>query len=72
MLGVLTDHDMRCYSNAAFCTVLARDAVRPWTEMLVRSFGTHVNEAIVDQCEQRITHEARTTWSSIGLASSKP
>ncbi len=39
MLGVLTDHYMRCYSDAAFCIVLAHDAVKPRTEMLVRSFG---------------------------------
>ena len=39
MLGVFTDHYMRCYSDAAFCTILERDAVRPWSEMLVRSFG---------------------------------
>jgi len=39
MLGVLMDHYMRCYSDASFCTILARQAVRPWSEMLVRSFG---------------------------------
>ena len=39
MLGVLTDHYMRCSSDAAFCTILARNVVRPWSEVLVRSFG---------------------------------
>jgi len=45
MLGVLTDHYMRCAidsnsdgSFAAFCTILARKSVKPWTEILVRSF----------------------------------
>ena len=32
MLGVLTDHDMRCYSNAVI-----------WTEMLLRSFGNDLD-----------------------------
>jgi len=46
MLGVLFDHYFRCAIDAdsngsylPFCTVLARRSVKPWTELLVRSFG---------------------------------
>ena len=40
MLGDLTDHYMRCYSSdAPVCAILARDVVKPWSEILVRSFG---------------------------------
>jgi amino acid adenylation domain-containing protein len=47
MIGVLTDHFGRCaldtYSDGGsyipFCTVLASTHVKPWTEVLVRSFG---------------------------------
>jgi len=45
MIGVLTDHYMRCaidaYSDgsyAPFCTILSREKVKPWTEILIRSF----------------------------------
>jgi len=51
MIGVLTDHYMRCALDSVseygdpsnenyypFCTVLARKSVKPWTEMLVRTF----------------------------------
>jgi len=46
MLGVLTDHYMRCALDslgdhyAPFCTILARKQVKPWAELLVRTmFG---------------------------------
>ncbi|CAE7602347.1 tycA [Symbiodinium sp. CCMP2456] len=46
MIGVLTDHYMRCAIDMdkdnqyyPFCTTLARTAVRPWSEILVRSLG---------------------------------
>jgi len=46
MVGVLTDHWMRCAIDslddgfAPFCTVLSRSSVKPWTEILVRTtFG---------------------------------
>jgi len=49
MIGVLTDHYMRCaidsYSidTSTFywpsCTTLARTSVKPWTEIIVRSLG---------------------------------
>jgi len=47
MIGVLTDHYMHCAldqkgngdSYYPFCTVLARKAVPPWTELMVRAFG---------------------------------
>ncbi|CAK9061774.1 Tyrocidine synthase 2 (Tyrocidine synthase II) [Includes: ATP-dependent proline adenylase (ProA) (Proline activase) [Durusdinium trenchii] len=49
MIGVLTDHYMRCaidsYSEGgstyywSFCTALARTSVKPWTEIIVRSLG---------------------------------
>jgi len=46
MIGVLTDHYNRCASDydqagkfLEFCTPLAQDTVRPWSEILVRSFG---------------------------------
>ena len=40
----LTDHYMRCYSSGApvgapVCAILARGVVKPWSEILVRSFG---------------------------------
>lgn len=46
MIGVMSDHYMRCAidMNVAqdvyypFCTILARGKVKPWTEILVRSF----------------------------------
>jgi len=46
MLGVLTDHYMRCAIDslgaqyAPFCTIMSRESVKPWSEMLVRTtFG---------------------------------
>jgi len=47
MIGVLMDHYFRCaldsYADGVtfrpYCTILARKSVRPWTEILVRSFG---------------------------------
>lgn len=46
MIGVLTDHYMRCAIDMdsdnqyyPFCTTLARTAVKPWSEILVRSLG---------------------------------
>jgi amino acid adenylation domain-containing protein len=48
MIGVLCDHYARCAldsdpnntdSYLPFCTPLASPSVRPWTEVLVRSFG---------------------------------
>merc|ERR1740121_2058232 len=30
---------MRCFSDAKFCTILARTSVAPWSEILLRSFG---------------------------------
>ncbi|CAE7029035.1 tycC [Symbiodinium natans] len=46
MIGVLTDHYMRCaidtdsdHKYYPFCTTLARTAVKPWSEILVRSLG---------------------------------
>jgi len=45
MIGVLTDHYMRCaidsYADgnyAPFCTILSRSNVHPWSEILIRSF----------------------------------
>jgi len=46
MLGVLTDHYGRCAMDTddtgamlPYCTSLAMTSVRPWTELLIRSFG---------------------------------
>jgi len=46
MIGVLTDHYMRCAIDSdannhfyPYCTALARKAVAPWSEMVIRSFG---------------------------------
>ena len=44
ILGKLTDHYMRCARDQiqldhAFCTILARESVPPWSEILIRSFG---------------------------------
>lgn len=49
MIGVLTDHYMRCAIDSysigdstyywPFCTTLARSSVKPWTEIIVRSLG---------------------------------
>ena len=40
MIGVLIDHYMRCYSSSApFCAILAQDVVKPWSVILVHSFG---------------------------------
>mmetsp|Transcript_140089 Transcript_140089/g.254740 ORF Transcript_140089/g.254740 Transcript_140089/m.254740 type:complete len:1172 (-) Transcript_140089:20-3535(-) len=46
MIGVLMDHYLRCAMDDTangdllpFCTVLASTKVKPWTEVLVRSFG---------------------------------
>lgn len=45
MVGVLTDHWMRCaidtYADASYapsCTILSRTTVKPWTEVLIRTF----------------------------------
>jgi hypothetical protein len=46
MIGVLSDHFCRCAMDVdaersiqRFCTSLARQDVRPWTEILIRSLG---------------------------------
>lgn len=46
MVGVLTDHYMRCAIDSddsgnfyPFCTPLARKSVKPWAEIIIRSFG---------------------------------
>eukprot|EP00437_Effrenium_voratum_P004477 CAMPEP_0181435406 /NCGR_PEP_ID=MMETSP1110-20121109/20316_1 /TAXON_ID=174948 /ORGANISM="Symbiodinium sp., Strain CCMP421" /LENGTH=1047 /DNA_ID=CAMNT_0023558939 /DNA_START=36 /DNA_END=3177 /DNA_ORIENTATION=+ len=46
MIGVLTDHYMRCAIDSdstnkfwPFCTTLARSSVKPWSEIVVRSLG---------------------------------
>jgi len=41
MLGVLLDHFAECGTTAApgLCAALASASVKPWTELLVRSFG---------------------------------
>nr|AYF56485.1 nonribosomal peptide synthetase 8131 [Ostreopsis cf. ovata] len=46
MIGVLLDHYMRCAADTdasgafyAFCTPLAGKSVKPWSEVLIRSFG---------------------------------
>lgn len=46
MIGVLTDHYMRCALDSdadnvfyPYCTILARKSVKPWSEMLIRSLG---------------------------------
>jgi len=46
MIGVLFDHFFRCALDSGpdgsfipYCTVLCQKAVRPWSEVLIRSFG---------------------------------
>ncbi|CAE8632442.1 unnamed protein product [Polarella glacialis] len=46
MIGVLTDHYMRCAIDQdentqfyPFCTTLARSSVKPWAEIIIRSIG---------------------------------